>query len=1013
MELMVPPTATTPQTRLILLGAPHVERDDQVVHIRHRKPLALLAYLAVTRQVHSRETLAALFWPEHDSPRAFAYLRNALWQLGQTAVGPWLDVEQDVVALEDDVWADVPHFEKHLTATRAHDHASADLCQQCLAHLSEATALYRGDFLEGFTLEDSPAFDEWQFFQAEHLRQEATLAMERLALYHSAQGDIEAALAVTLRWAARDSLNESANRYLMQLYAADGQRAAALHQYETLLRRLKASRLEPAPETISLYQQIRAGDVRQRPMSQIPLPVPAQAAPRPLHNLPALATLFVGRQTELQQLGELLTAQECRLITLTGPGGVGKTRLALEAAHTHREVFSDGAIFVPLAAVTSQDLLVPAIADALGTAFYPQSAIRPVEQLLSYLGTRTMLLILDNMEHLIGESETLSAILTQAPHTKLLVTSRERLGLQGEWVMEVRGLAYPTRDDEMPAAYDAVALFVETARRTSSSFAPDDTDLGAIARICELVEGIPLGIELAAAWTKMLTCAEIAEEVATSLDFLTLTLRDLPERHQSLRAVFARSWGLLSEEERRHFRALALFRGGFTREAAAGIAGAGLPALSALMDKSLLYRTPQGRYEILEILRQYAEEQLKAVPGEADKVAAQHAAYYLDLVRGMELPLMGDLEQPHPVGQREALEIVQRDLDNIRAAWRWSLQHQASTSVSGAAFALALFYEIRSRFREGEAMFAEAAEALRRQPDLDDTGLLMLFRALQGEFLCRMARIPEGSRLIEESFASLAEFPDSAWLPLVEVLSTYIGLGLSSDERRRRLQHSLQQYQALGNTWGVALSQEVLASTYLEPGSVDTIQNLLQDSLELRRKRGDEWGTAITLYTLAVSYSVRGDIPRCLDLIQQSLELRARLGDIRGMAICQSLIARLMAHQGNKAMAQHMHAESARAFKEIGDIPSMTSALLALGQIARERGDSDGADQAFQAAYESARAINYESGIAASLHQLGKQALHAGDRATARARLDESLLLFRHLGNSSAAADVEADLARL
>ncbi|MGC9346518.1 MAG: AfsR/SARP family transcriptional regulator [Anaerolineae bacterium] len=1017
---MVEKSSALPKARLFLLGTPHAEIGEQVVTFSHRKPLGLLAYLAVTRRIQSRETLATLLWPEHDTSRAYAYLRNAIWQLGQTPLGPWLITEQETVLVDEALVVDVPQLEAHLAATRAHAHAPESLCPECVSHLVEAVSLFQGDFMAGFTLSDSPDFEEWQFLQAEHLRQGAAYAMETLTRYHSARGDPDAALSMGRHWSALDPLNETAHRALMTLYAQTGQRGTALHQYETLLRNLRAARLEPSSGTVTLYRQIRGGEIKEEITRVVPETPTAPATPRHRQNLPAQTTAFVGRENELAELYDLLLLPECRLVTLTGPGGIGKTRLAIQAAYEQIGAFPDGVIFVALAPVTRAESMVLAIAEALGATFYPQSSISPIKQLLTYVGQKRTLLVLDNLEHLLEWVELLVQILEGTPNTKLLVTSRERLNVRGEWILELRGLPYPSEitpgngspDTADAASFDAPLLFIEAAQRIGADFEPDADELAAIARICRLVEGMPLGIELAAAWTKMLSCAEIAEEVETSLDFLTMTLRDLPERHQSLRAVFARSWGLLSEVERRSFRALAVFRGGFTREAAQIVAGADLSVLSSLMDKSLLRRTVEGRYEILEVLRQYAEEQLLAIQGETEAVRRQHALYYLRLLQRLEGALKGGLCRSAAMDQRTALDTLQRELDNIRSGWYWAAEAGEFEAIESATMSLALFCEMRGRFREGVAMFRGAENALRAQAGDMRTELLGLLLAMQGQFLCRYGHIREGCAILERAHDLLAAGPERASRALVQILSAYIGVALSPEEKQKRLESSLRTYQKLDDAWGIALSREVLGELMTQTRNYAPAESLLKESLALRRSMGDVWGTAMTLHALGGNEASQEKMPEALRYLKESIALREQIGDIRGVAICQTLMAALIAHSGDLATAQELHQRSVQGYQEVGDIGATATALAHLGYIARERGDPARARSVFESALERYRIVDQDGNTAEMLRQLGQLALEEGDLTQARRHLEEGLGIVRRLGQEQRIAGLQADLAR-
>ena len=431
---------------------------------------------------------------------------------------------------------------------------------------------------------------------------------------------------------------------------------------------LLAQALDIPPEEQSKFIRVARGELN---LGHLPSPNPAyigMPAPTtkpllPPHNLPVMPTPLVGREPELASLSRLLGDPHCRLLTLLGTGGVGKTRLAMEAASRSVGHFADGTYLVSLAGLNSSAFLDAAIADALGFSF--QGATEPRAQLLNYLSAKRTLLLLDNFEHLLAGVGYLAEILGHAPHVKLLVTSRERLNLQCEWVFEIQGLPVPASEQAKSLeGYSSVALFVQRAGRARTDFELAAEDLHPVARICQLVEGLPLGIELAAAWVSILTCEEIAGEIEGSMDFLVTSLRDAPERQRSLRAAFDHSWNLLSDEERTALSRLAVFQGGFERQAAEDVAGASLPLLMALISKSLVHREESGRYGLHEVIRQYALAHLSD-DAQGEAMRDRHSDFYLSLLRDRESDLKG-------AAQRVALNELKREIDNVRGAWGWA-----------------------------------------------------------------------------------------------------------------------------------------------------------------------------------------------------------------------------------------------------------------------------------------------------------------------------------------------------
>ncbi|MDT8307390.1 MAG: helix-turn-helix domain-containing protein, partial [Anaerolineae bacterium] len=419
----------------------------------------------------------------------------------------------------------------------------------------------------------------------------------------------------------------------------------------------------------------------------------------PAWNLPAPATPLVGREAELATLTQLLTDPGCRLLTVVGPGGIGKTRLAVEAACYVWERFADGIFFASLATTSSPEFMVPAIGQAVGLDFSGRA--EPRRQLASYLSNRQLLLLLDNLEHLLEGVDLVAELLARAPELKLLATSRERLALSGEWVFEVQGLPVPAEGEaEALEKYSAAQLFLQRARRAQVDFGLSAEDRPEVVRICRLVEGMPLAIELAAAWVTVLSCAAIADEIERGLDILRTTLRDVPKRQRSMRAVFEHSWELLAEEEQLALCQLSLFRGGFQRDAAQAVGGANLPVLSALFSKSLLRRNESGRYDLHELIRQCALEHLERDSALWAETKERYVAFHMALAETADEQLRG-------AEQLQWLERLEQEHDNLRVALDWLLAADSPaadhdmTPALQLASALRWFWHMRGHFHEG------------------------------------------------------------------------------------------------------------------------------------------------------------------------------------------------------------------------------------------------------------------------------------------------------------------------
>lgn len=417
-------------------------------------------------------------------------------------------------------------------------------------------------------------------------------------------------------------------------------------------------------------------------------------------------TSFVGREQDIHDIMERISTPYCQLMTLVGPGGIGKTRLAMEVAQCIADRYTHGVYFVALQPLESPAYIAPAILNTLGLPTYEKND--PVEHLRRFLQDRQLLLIIDNFEHLIAGAELLVTLLTNAPDMKMLVTSREALNLREEWLWTVRGLSYPSTIPHGQAGdYSALRLFAERACQIHPDFSLND-HVAAVTRICQLVEGVPLAIEMAANWLKALSPDAIVDAIQSSIDFLTSRYHNIPERHRTMRAVYNHSWSLLSDEERRVFMKLSVFRGGFSAAAAISVTGTSLATLATLVDKSFVRQYPNGRCDIHEQLRQYAAGHLEQTGG-YECTADDHAAYFAALVIDCK-PVLRN------TGQLDALNLIEANFENIRAAWsRKVIQHDGET-INAMIDSLELFGGWRSRFVEVLELFEMAAAELNDYP---------------------------------------------------------------------------------------------------------------------------------------------------------------------------------------------------------------------------------------------------------------------------------------------------------
>lgn len=967
------------QLALYFLGTPRIERDGEAISLSHHKALALLAYLAIIRQPHSRPALAAFLWPDYESTAARAELRRMLWVLNKSLGQGWLAVDRETVLLppQPGLWLDTERFRELLAMDQQHHHPAGEVCPACLEPLTAAVALIRGDFLTGFTLPDNPDFDTWQTFETESLRRELAGALERLVHLLVQRGETgEPAINYARRWLALDPLHEPAHRHLMELYTWAGQPAAALRQYQVCAQVLKEELgIDPSPETTALYDTIKAnrlppptGAVEQKRGTAPSISSMSAGSAVPPHNLPVQTTPFIGREAALASMQQRLADPEVRLMTIVGPGGIGKTRLALALAERQLQpatAFPDGVYFISLAPIDSIEVLAQTIAE--GLAFPLTSTQEPAVQLLAYLRPKQMLLILDNFEHILAGAALVSQILQTAAGVKLLATSRERLNLAHETLWPIGGLDFaPLISVETAQTYDAVQLFIQRAQRIRPDFILRIEDLPHLERILKGVWSMPLAIELAAAWLNMLSLAEIATELGQGLDLLESELRDLPGRHRSMRLVFDRSWERLDADEQALLKRLSIFRGGFTREAARQVAGASLRVLAGLVNKSLLTSQPdRGRYELHELIRQYGAAHLHADADDERITRDRHSHYYLTLLQAREPDLTSSR-------QIETLAELSAEIDNLRTAWEWAVVQQQIDLMRRALWSLWYFYELCNFSQEGEVVLGRAAEMVQmllaergsHGPELEReklAGLLDELQAHQAFFNLRQGHRSQTITLFESSICLLRTLHEPAMLAhaLAHYGAFYWNMG-QFDKAAQYLRESLEISRPLKHPWQLAIFTSFMGVVVHEQGDYDEAYRLLSEAITYGRTLGDPRLISFIGSFLSRTALALGQLAEVQDLLREGLRLVRETGDRFGIGLMLERMAVAAQSSGNDEEARRLFDESIALYRDIGDPWSLSRALTLQGHFVLAKGDHPQARESFRQAAQIALAARID-----------------------------------------------------
>ena len=695
------------------------------------------------------------------------------------------------------------------------------------------------------------------------------------------------------------------------------------------------------------------------------------------NNLLPDPTSFIGREKESADIQQLLSQPDCRLLTLVGPGGIGKTRLALQASIVLRDKFAQGFFVAYLQPLRTVEFFESAVADALGIALTGQTP--PLLQLAQYLGDKEALILLDNFEHLMGAAEQLTLLASSTPHVKYLITSREALNLQEEWLYSVPGLAFPTDVDNGLAGQndDAVQLFKERAQHVYPQFVLDK-EVNAVIEICRLVEGMPLALELAAAWRKTLNCQAIADEIRRDLAFLTARHRNVPARHHSMQTVFNQTWQRMNEREQAVFKRLSVFRGGFQRDAVAAVTGASLPILSALADKSLLRLDGAGRYHIHELLRQYAAEQLEKSADDLLQTQADHADFYIQFLHKRS----GNVFGHH---QRDALHEIRADLDNIRVAWLWSVAQGDAAALGKSCDALGMYYQFQGGYLEGMMLFSQATDVLQAQlqneaADVALLGILMSkawyflrFGQLEGTEAC-MAQSLEIYRRLKIPRLPGYQSDPNAPLSFVALTrgdyATAVQLAEQVRDVAEAQQHPINRQ----------FAYHLLSEAHVGLGAYETAQNYAQQAYAQSLMTGDRWFRAYILNNMGQISVTLGDNRMGKNHFQASYEIRHDFADPEGMALALINLGNLSFKERDLAEAEDQFQRSRTIYQDINDKGGLAAANWGLGKVACELGDFVRTQGYFREALTIAVAIDYRPVLFGLLVNIAELLWQVGQR---------------------------------
>lgn len=867
--------------RIKTLGSLEIGRNDRLLcHFASRKAEALLVYLACTPYPQPREVLADLLWDERTQSQAMANLRVLLSSLRREA-GPFVHITRYSASIAPDAPVHVDLTELTVAVAHFRERQTSVAAQ----HLATALLQAGGEFMQGFALPEARRFDEWLLMQRERSRSLVSDGCLALCSWYLKCGEYEQAMMLANRLLELNPLSEIGYRRQMEALARAGRRTEALSRYQECCQQLQTELgLEPSTRTVDLATAIQKGELEPR---HSVTPLIDRVSP---YHLPIPATPLVGRRAEIADINALL-AGPARVLTIVAPGGMGKTRLALEVAQGQIERFAHGVVFVDLGAVLSPHGIASALARSLGLTIGGSAAHEPDTQVIENLRQKALLLVLDSFEHLLEAAPLLTRIVEAAPRVKILVTSREVLRLHTEHVYPLYGLPFSSFETiDAAAKDDAVALFLQHARSRQPEFALQTEDLAPLRQLLQLVEGNPLAIILAAAWIPTMRLSEIAEETTRNLDFLEAGYRDLPPRQRSMCAIFDGTWAQLSSQEQRLFAALSVFHGGFMTDAARDIAGATPSDLLGLLHHSLLTHVNSGRFTIHELLRHFAAQKLRNMPEHDEAVRERHSVYYCRFVEQRHTALKDARADT-------AAAEISLEFENTITAAQWAADRQR-VDLLEQIVPLSFYCVRENRRREGLALFERAVRSFQAETGYEHRvlGALITSRAL---FMDQPAVQPqEEHQVLKESLAHLAK-----------------AAALGEDVR-------------VEEAWTLSILAQCLVSYDFKQALPSYERSLfLFQSLEL------PYEIACTCWLLAKWHLLDSNYVRALEYVNQAHQLWSDEGEqhfVHQAKIERGLITMRLGHP---AQGLQDVREAITYFEETGKLHMIAEGYMALGEI--------------------------------------------------------------------------------
>lgn len=891
--------------QLRLLGTPTFVTAQEPLILSLRRPSALLFYLAVRADWVSREELMYLFDPDVGNSEAARKLRIQLYRAKQ--LGWSQGIESKGKQMRWRVESDLTQFWQAVQTQS----------------WQTASQLYTGELLQGLSLKNTANYQTWLEHERSRLQEAWVKASLNYAQHLKEQARFSDAIALLKPILLTDPFNEKVVRLIMELRQLSGERTKALSTFEVFHQQLEAELgLEPQEETKQLAIAIQEnGPSFETNPPTLPLP----------------QTPFIGREFEMADVVKQFENPDCHLMCIVGPGGCGKTRLALQAALELNPRFQQGSHFVSLASVNSAGLIPSILAEHFGIKLSGQGAA--MNELINYLREKNLLLVLDNLEHLLSDLSWLIKLLESCPRLFVIVTSRERLKLPAEQLLAIQGLPYP-KDEQEGHTHEAIKLFKEAAKRVGKETFSVEDDQHAI-QICQQVEGNPLAIELVASWLRALTVKQLSEELTESFDVLSESYRNLASHHENPRAVFNHSWNLLNEKERRALSALSIFPSSFSLDAAKKVTGIHLPVLFSLIDKSLLRH--QESYSFHELIHFYSFEKLTLK--KRKQLEESYLHYYADFLANRELALRSDK-------QLDALSEISHEFGNIRTFWDLALKHQNVDVLSLALGAWVDSYSLKSYFAEGAELLAKSSEIVQ------EGVLYHRIQARQGRFLMRLGNYDEAKPMLEKNLTFFkqndhAGEASGVLLTLGTIARNQGDLAASESYYQEGLGYARRE----SDSWREALAINNLGIVFYRQGKSEKAKEHYEQSLHLFRKANANWATTLPLNNLGILSFLKGDLANAKRYFGENIPTFDLMGDTKGKALSLSNLGTIAYEEAEYEQAKAYHQQSLALSQDIGERWAIANDLANLGFTYTKLAELGEAKRSFLAALQRSQEL--------------------------------------------------------